>query len=186
MRLLRQIENINIMIGKAISFLIWIGIVVLCWEVVARYVFGAPTIWAHGYTQRIFGAYFVLVGAYTLIRRNHVRVDLLLNTRSPRFTAFLDLINCIFLIIWGSVLIWEGFWLFEDAWRFNELDDSVLRHPMWPIKQLFAQFRQIATCHLCAVNGPVTASNSSLIRRAAACVVMPDTKRGSMPRSRPI
>ena len=134
MRLLRQIENINIMIGKAISFLIWIGIVVLCWEVVARYVFGAPTIWAHGYTQRIFGAYFVLVGAYTLIRRNHVRVDLLLNTSSPRFTAFLDLINCIFLIIWGSVLIWEGFWLFEDAWRFNELDDSVLRHPMWPIK----------------------------------------------------
>jgi TRAP-type mannitol/chloroaromatic compound transport system permease small subunit len=63
MRLLRQIENINILIGKAIFFLIWIGIVVLCWEVVARYVFGSPTIWAHGYTQRIFGTYFVLVGA---------------------------------------------------------------------------------------------------------------------------
>ena len=101
---------------------------------VARYVFGAPTIWAHGYTQRIFGAYFVMVGAYTLIRRNHVRVDLLLGTASPRFNAFLDLVNCAFLIIWGVVLVWEGFWLFEDAWRFNELDDSVLRHPMWPIK----------------------------------------------------
>ncbi len=134
MKLLRRIEYINVLIGKAVSFLIWIGIVVLCWEVVARYVFGAPTIWAHGYTQRIFGAYFVMVGAYTLIRRNHVRVDLLLGTASPRFNAFLDLVNCAFLIIWGVVLVWEGFWLFEDAWRFNELDDSVLRHPMWPIK----------------------------------------------------
>lgn len=134
MRLLHHIERLNVLIGKAVSFLIWIGIVVLCWEVVARYLFGAPTIWAHGYTQRIFGAYFVLVGAYTLIRRNHVRVDLLLGTRSPRFNAFLDLVNCAFLITWGVVLIWEGFWLFEDAWRFNELDDSVLRHPMWPIK----------------------------------------------------
>ncbi|MAQ47184.1 MAG: transporter [Confluentimicrobium sp.] len=134
MTLLRRIEYINVLIGKAVSFLIWIGIVVLCWEVVARYVFGAPTIWAHGYTQRIFGAYFVMVGAYTLIRRNHVRVDLLLGTASPRFNAFLDLVNCAFLIIWGVVLVWEGFWLFEDAWRFNELDDSVLRHPMWPIK----------------------------------------------------
>ena len=134
MKLLRRIEYINVLIGKAVSFLIWIGIVVLCWEVVARYVFGAPTIWAHGYTQRIFGAYFVMVGAYTLNRRNHVRVDLLLGTASPRFNAFLDLVNCAFLIIWGVVLVWEGFWLFEDAWRFNELDDSVLRHPMWPIK----------------------------------------------------
>ena len=134
MTLLRRIEYINVLIGKAVSFLIWIGIVVLCWEVVARYVFGAPTIWAHGYTQRIFGAYFVMVGAYTLIRRNHVRVDLLLGTASPLFNAFLDLVNCAFLIIWGVVLVWEGFWLFEDAWRFNELDDSVLRHPMWPIK----------------------------------------------------
>ena len=134
MTLLRRIEYINVLIGKAVSFLIWIGIVVLCWEVVARYVFGAPTIWAHGYTQRIFGAYFVMVGAYTLIRRNHVRVDLLLGTASPRFNAFLDLVNCAFLIIWGVVLVWEGFWLFEDARRFNELDDSVLRHPMWPIK----------------------------------------------------
>ncbi len=134
MTLLRRIEDFNVLIGKAVSFLIWIGIVVLCWEVVARYVFGAPTIWAHGYTQRIFGAYFVMVGAYTFIRRNHVRVDLLLGTRSPRFNAFLDLVNCAFLIIWGVVLVWEGYWLFDDAWRYNELDDSVLRHPMWPIK----------------------------------------------------
>lgn len=139
MALLKLVDRLNLAIGKLTSLLIWIGIVVLCWEVVARYAFGSPTIWAHGYTQRIFGAYFILIGAYTLIRRDHVRIDLFLNTRSPRLNAALDLLNYAFLLLWGAVLTWEGFWFFEDAWRYGDLDDSVLRHPMWPIKlALFA------------------------------------------------
>jgi TRAP-type mannitol/chloroaromatic compound transport system permease small subunit len=113
MIILRMIDRLNIAIGRAVSFLIWVGIVVLCYEVVARYVFGQPTLWAHGYTQRIFGSYFVLVGAYTLIRKNHVRVDLLLNTGPPRWQAFLDLLNFSFLVLWGSVLTYEAFWFFE-------------------------------------------------------------------------
>jgi TRAP-type mannitol/chloroaromatic compound transport system permease small subunit len=142
MIILRMIDRLNIAIGRAVSFLIWVGIVVLCYEVVARYVFGQPTLWAHGYTQRIFGSYFVLVGAYTLIRKNHVRVDLLLNTGPPRWQAFLDLLNFSFLVLWGSVLTYEAFWFFEDSWRFNEVDDSALRHPMWPAK--FAMFVGVA------------------------------------------
>jgi TRAP-type mannitol/chloroaromatic compound transport system permease small subunit len=134
MIVLRAVDQFNIAVGKAVSFLIWAGIVVLCTEVVARYVFGQPTLWAHGYTQRIFGSYFVLVGAYTLIRNDHVRVDLLLNAASPRWRAFLDLINFAFLILWGVILSYEAFWFFEDSWRFNEVDDSALRHPMWPVK----------------------------------------------------
>ena len=69
MKILDFITEINARIGKAVSFLIWAGIVVLCYEVVARYGRGQPTLWAHGYTQRIFGSYFVLIGAYTLIQR---------------------------------------------------------------------------------------------------------------------
>lgn len=134
MILLNLIDRINIAIGKGVSYLIWAGIVVLCYEVVARYVFGQPTLWAHGYTQRIFGAYFVLVGAYTLIKRDHVRVDILLNTRSPRVNAGLDLLNYAFLILWGVILTREGWLFFDDAWSFNERDDSALGHPMWPIK----------------------------------------------------
>ncbi len=134
MIILKLIDEINIFIGKTVSLLIWAGIFVLCYEVIARYGFGQPTIWAHGYTQRIFGAYFVLIGAYTLIQRDHVRVDILLNTRSPRVNAGLDLFNYAFLILWGVILTREGWLFFEDAWAFNEHDDSALSHAMWPIK----------------------------------------------------
>ncbi|QFT67925.1 Tripartite ATP-independent periplasmic transporter, DctQ component [Labrenzia sp. THAF35] len=138
-KLFQLIEDLNIAIGKCVSFLIWAGIAVLCFEVVARYGFSQPTTWAHGYTQRIFGSYFVLVGAYTLIKREHVRVDILLLPGRVRWNAFLDLINLAFLLLWGAVLTYEGWNFFYDSWAFNELDDSVLGHPMWPPKlALFA------------------------------------------------
>ncbi len=134
MGLLAWIDRINIWFGKAISYLIWIGIGIIVLEVVLRYVFNAPTVWGPGYTQRIFGSYFILIGAYTLIRGGHVRVDLLLNTRSPRWNAFLDLLNYVVLVIWAAALTYEGWYYFEEAWRFSEVDDSALRHPMWPVK----------------------------------------------------
>ncbi|TRW92237.1 TRAP transporter small permease subunit [Paracoccus sp. M683] len=133
-RLTRAIDQMNRLIGQGVSFLIWAGIAVLCYEVVARYVFGQPTVWAHGYTQRIFGSYFILIGAYTLIQRDHVRVDILLTPGPSRRNAVLDLLNYAFLILWGLVLTIEGWRFFLDAWRWAEVDDSALRHAMWPPK----------------------------------------------------
>ena len=167
MVLFKAIDALNIAIGKTISLLIWAGIVVLCYEVVARYIFGQPTLWAHGYTQRIFGSYFVLVGAYTLIRNDNVRVDLLLNTGSARRRALLDLLNFSFLILWGAVLSWEAFWFFEDSWRFGEVDESALRHPMWPVK--LAMFAGVA---LITLQGVVEAV------RAMIRIVNPDADLG--------
>lgn len=158
LKFLGLIDRFNTAVGKLASMLIWAGIIVLCWEVVARYVFGSPTIWAHGYTQRIFGTYFMLIGAYTLVRGDHVRIDLLLNTRSPRLNAALDILNYAFLIVWGTALAWEGFWLFEDAWRFGEADDSILRHPMWPIK-----FMLFAGAALITLQGLVEMARSLLL-----------------------
>lgn len=133
MALLAWIDRINSTLGKLVSFLIWIGIAIIVWEVVARYVFNAPSVWAQGYTQRLFAAYFILVGAFTLIQGGHVRVDLLLNTRSPRWNAFTDLLNVTVLVIWGAALTYEAWLYFQEAWQFGDRDDSALGHPMWPV-----------------------------------------------------
>jgi len=62
-----------------------------------------------------------------------VRVDILLNTRSLRWNAFADIINYVALVIWAMALTYEAWFYFQDAWMFNELDGSALRHPMWPV-----------------------------------------------------
>jgi TRAP-type mannitol/chloroaromatic compound transport system permease small subunit len=135
-KLIRTINWMSEWSGKVTSYLVWVGAVMLSWEVASRYVFNAPTIWAHGYSQRIFGSYFILIGAFTLLRGGHVRVDLLTNLFSFRVRKVLDLLNYMFLMLWGAVLITEGWTFFWGSWKLREVDEMALAHPMYPVKFL--------------------------------------------------
>lgn len=132
--MVKFITILNLLLGKAVSFAILIGMVIVVYEVVMRYVFNAPTVWVQGYTQRIFGVYFVLIGAFTLIHQGHVRVDLLLDDRFPRRRAFLDAVNYLVLLLWTGALCYQGWSYLEMSLLFNERDDSALGHPIWPVK----------------------------------------------------
>lgn len=134
MRILNWIDSLNLRMGRLVSYAVWIGAGVLVFEVVSRYLFKSPTVWAHGYTQRIFAVYFILIGAYTFLRAGHVRVDLLLQNRSPRARALLDALCYLLLIVWCFGLAWEGWNFFDEALLWQEKDDSALAHPLWPVK----------------------------------------------------
>lgn len=164
MAILRLIDRLNEGIGRIVSFLVWIGAAVLVWEVVARYVFGAPTVWAHGYTQRIFGSYFILLGAFTLLRGGHVRIDILLATQGTRKRAALDMLNYVMLLIWGLALTWEAWNFLQEALLWNEIDDSALGHPLWPIK-------------LCLVIGAALISLQAVVElvRSLVALISPKT-----------
>lgn len=45
------------------------------YEVVARYLFRAPTPWAFDLSYMLYGTIFMMAGAYTLSRDGHVRGD---------------------------------------------------------------------------------------------------------------
>jgi TRAP-type mannitol/chloroaromatic compound transport system permease small subunit len=122
--------------GRVVSYFIYLGILILALEVFLRYFLNAPTVWAHGYSQRLFGSYFILVGAYTLLKGGHVRVDILYNRYGPKGKAILDLINYGFLLMWSAVLLMEGWTFFVRSFRMREVDEMVLAHPVYPVKFL--------------------------------------------------
>jgi TRAP-type mannitol/chloroaromatic compound transport system permease small subunit len=122
--------------GKFVAYFIYIGIALLAIEVVLRYFWNAPTVWAHGYSQRLFGSYFILVGAYTLLKDGHVRVDVLYVRYGPRGKTILDLLNYGLLLIWSTVLLTEGWTFFLRSYRMREVDEMVLAHPVYPVKFL--------------------------------------------------
>lgn len=131
--LLNGLTWLNEKIGKIIIYLVWIGMVVIAWEVISRYAFNAPTVWASGYTQRIFAVYFIMIGAYALIHNGHVRVDIFINQNKFRRFHALNMINMLALSAWMLAITYESWFYFIDAWDFNETDDSALGHAMWPI-----------------------------------------------------
>jgi TRAP-type mannitol/chloroaromatic compound transport system permease small subunit len=131
---IRQVNALSEWSGKIVSYLVYGGIAVLAIEVCLRYFFNAPTVWAHGYSQRLFGTYFVLVGAYTLQKGGHVRVDVLYVHLRAKGQAILDLMNYGLLLVWSIVLITEGWAFFWNSFSVREVDEMVLAHPVYPYK----------------------------------------------------
>ena len=132
--LLQFIDTVNKWIGRAVSFLIVVLTGAVTYEVVARYVFKHPTIWAHETSSMLFGAYILLGGAYTLQVGGHVNMDVVYGRLSGRTKNILDVVTlCIILLLCG-VLMWRGG---EAAWRslrMLEHSGSIWNPPVYPIK----------------------------------------------------
>jgi Tripartite ATP-independent periplasmic transporters, DctQ component len=60
-------------------------------EVFKRYILNAPTAWMFDATAMLYGALFMMCGAYTLAQDAHVRGDFLYGSMRPRLQASLDL-----------------------------------------------------------------------------------------------
>jgi len=133
-RWLRVIDDISDWSGRIVSFAVAAGILVLTIEVIARYALGAPTIWAHGTSQRLFAAYYFIAGAYVLRYRGHINVDVLYNRFSPKTKAILDVLTFPLFLATCYVLIWEGAAYFRGSLAILEVCNTPFRAPIYPVK----------------------------------------------------
>ena len=133
----RPIEVLNRFsewVGRCVAFLVVAYAAMLVIEVISRYAFNHPTAWAHELSTYLFGAYFMLGGAYCVLHRSHVTVDVLYSRVPFRMRVIiLDSIACIFILLVCTVLVWHGG---ELAWKSlleREYTSSmVFRIPMYP------------------------------------------------------
>lgn len=109
--LLRIIDAISDYTGRAVHYLCAILVVVLTYEVTMRYVFNAPTMWAHQFSMILTGALIAMGWAYVHRYREHVRVDVIYTRFSPRKKAFIDVIG--YLLLFFPLLFAVTF----DAWK---------------------------------------------------------------------
>lgn len=136
--LLKAIDAISEWAGKTFAYLILLGIIILVWEVVSRYVFNHPTMWAHGISQRLFAVYYIISGAYVLRYNRHVSVDLFFNRFSLRGKAILSLFGNIFFFVFCGVLFWTGLDFAWSSLQQLEPDETPWRAPIYPVKIMLA------------------------------------------------
>lgn len=132
--LLKIIDSISEWAGKCTSFIILPGIAILAWEVISRYGFNHPTMWAHGTSQRLFAAYYILGGAYVLRYGDHVNVDIIYCRLSPRIKAILDCLTSVAFFAFCGVLLWQGLEFALTSLVQLEPDDTPWRAPIYPVK----------------------------------------------------
>lgn len=81
--------------GRLCAWLVLIAMLISVYEVIARYVFDAPTTWVHETTIFLVAAIFALGGPYTLARNRHIRIAVLHDLLPRGARKWLDLLNLI-------------------------------------------------------------------------------------------
>lgn len=128
------IDRLSYFTGEFVSYWSVIAVFVYYYEVVARYVFNSPTIWAHEAMYLMFGMQYLISGAYAMLTENHVRVDVFYAPMSPRRKAIADLLTSVFFFIFAGVLLVTS-WIFAmDATRVSEVSFTDWRIAYWPMK----------------------------------------------------
>jgi len=118
---LRTIDVTNQYIGNILNYLNIAVVVIVCWEIVARYVFNAPTSWAADAPVMIIGYMVVLCGGYVQLFQRHVRIDSLYSHLGIRIQALFDIGTYCFFCLFMYAVIWHG-WLF--AWESIKLQET--------------------------------------------------------------
>jgi TRAP-type mannitol/chloroaromatic compound transport system permease small subunit len=118
---LYAIDGISTWVGKAVSWLMIVLTAVVCLEVFKRYILNMPTAWIFDLENMLYGALFMLCGAYALAQNAHVRGDFLYSSMRPRMQATLDLVLYIVFFIPGILaLIYSGYTFAAESWVIRE------------------------------------------------------------------
>ena len=85
-------DHLSTSVGKAFSWLIVILMGGTCYEVFMAKVFNAPTLWNFDFSLQMYGAIFMMAGAYTLSTEAHVRGDVIYRLFKPKTQGYIDLV----------------------------------------------------------------------------------------------
>lgn len=135
-RISNGIDFICIWAGKLAAFLVIPLILAVVIEVVLRYGFNSPTIWAWEVELQLGGTMFIMGFAWVLVQKAHVRVDLFYQRFSPRGKAILDVVLTLLLVfpLWLWVMPPMIEWV-QNSWAIHERSSvSAWRNIIYPFK----------------------------------------------------
>ena len=131
-----MLDRLSTVIGRSVSWLTPIMVVVTFVVVVMRYVFDAGYIWIQESVIWMHAVVFMLGAAYTLHDEEHVRVDVFYRNMSPRRRAWVDLVGVlVFLLPLCAFLAWNSWDFVVQSWRMGESsrEPGGLPYPFLPV-----------------------------------------------------
>ena len=133
-KFIKFIDRINELVGKTVSYLVVPLTMIVVFEVIMRYAFDAPTLWAWDVNMYLGGLMTVLGAGYAHLYKSHVSVEFLMEKWSPPKKVLLELILSPLIILPLAILGWYGF---EAAWqsvKINEHYSSLWEPPIYPLR----------------------------------------------------
>jgi TRAP-type mannitol/chloroaromatic compound transport system permease small subunit len=136
-KILLAVDRISTWVGQLFAWLIVLLTLLICWEVFSRYALNKPHGWVLDAQIILYGSLFMMAGAYTLAKNNHVRGDVLYGFFRPTTQAWVDLILYIVFFLPGVfAMAWAGWTFAADAVAIREQTFSADPLPIYPFKAI--------------------------------------------------
>ncbi|MEE9257859.1 MAG: TRAP transporter small permease subunit [bacterium] len=113
-------DRLSMWVGHAFGWCILVLTFAISYEIFVRKMFRAPTAWAFDISYIMYGALFMMAGAYTLSRDGHVRGDVVYRLLSPRKQAWVQFfLYFIFFFPGILALIYAGYDYAAESWSYR-------------------------------------------------------------------
>ncbi|HSF93817.1 MAG TPA: TRAP transporter small permease [Thermohalobaculum sp.] len=111
-------DVLSLIVARISMIAIVAVVVVMFYEVVARYVFEKPTLWANELSLWIAGFVFLFAGQYAMQQRSHIRIYIVYDIMPRWAQKMSDCISVLLIWVFTVSLVWGGY---------NEVKAKLLR-----------------------------------------------------------
>jgi TRAP-type mannitol/chloroaromatic compound transport system permease small subunit len=133
----RIIDSINLRLGKWVSWLILIVVIISAANAISRKTLGlSSNAWLE-LQWIMFSVIFMVCSPWTLMSNEHIRIDIVNTMFSKRVRNWIDVFgHVVFLLPFTIVMIVTGWPFFLASFRLNEQSFNAGGLPQWPAKSL--------------------------------------------------
>ncbi|OZA84808.1 MAG: C4-dicarboxylate ABC transporter [Azorhizobium sp. 39-67-5] len=133
----RAIDAVNTRIGRLVSWLIVVAVLVSATNAIIRKVFDSSSNSWLELQWVLFAAVFLCCAPWTLIDNEHIRIDIVNARLSRRVRNWIDLLGGIFFLLPFTVVMLITAWpFFLNSYRINEQSLNAGGLAQWPAKAL--------------------------------------------------
>ncbi|MEW5722330.1 MAG: TRAP transporter small permease subunit [Thermodesulfobacteriota bacterium] len=135
-RLFDAIEAFSEHAGRGASYVVLLIMLLTTTEVILRYAFNRPTVFAWPLNRMLFGVLVLFAGVYDIKNGHHIRIEMLYDHLPPRPKLAARLIALGAFLLFMGVLVWQTGWMGWNSLSIRELLVGAFRVPLYPFKVL--------------------------------------------------
>jgi len=133
----RAIDKLNERVGLTVSWLVLAAVLISAANAVVRKGFNVSSNAFLEIQWYLFSVVFLFCAGYTLLRNQHVRIDVIAGRLSPRAQAWIDILGTLFFLLPMSVTImWLSWPVFIEAYQRHEVSTNAGGLLIWPARLL--------------------------------------------------
>ncbi|MBU0544800.1 MAG: TRAP transporter small permease [Proteobacteria bacterium] len=125
------VDRCTLAFGMVSGLVILVMGFILTYEVVCRYFFGSPTIWAQEISIYLYVWTMLAAASYTLKIKKHINVDLVISHLPTRARALLEIATSAIGAIFCAIITVQGYEMIAATVQFGKVSATPLRVPMW-------------------------------------------------------